>query len=683
MTVRRSLRPASLVSFLVAPLLSCGGGSSGTGGQAVSVSVAPQEIEIAAGATAQFTATVTGTADLGIVWQMVDVGHGTIDGTGLYTAPASPGTYRIKASSSAAPGAYAIAAAVVYPPGPVAWPPVGSSTACRDEPLQTANVCGSSGTDPCPVFYACDCQSGADSRCVAGDDANAGTSPGAPLRTEAALRSKFGTLPPGGTVAFCRGGVFATSGGNWIDYACRAANPCIIRDYDPPWDTGGTAAKARLAGGMGFDGGGHREGVRVLNLYLQSSTPGSGVGVFLRNDIDDLTLCNMVVDGFNIGVQTATWTPGITCASTSTPPAGVPCASEHLRMIGDTFVNNASQGALWFSEWGELRDSLFANNGNSNTDLLLHAMYLSSEVSPDTGLRFETMHETVRNNEFQAGHDSGGTCRGSIVVVHGQHDCTTIDHNLFHAPGGVTLAQDSGCWGLDINPGSYSYGAGWYRHLVVRGNTVNRVTGVGIGTGSAPGAIIEDNLILQTDPAAGDGIMVGTTAHRTSPYLDDVNDANIVRNNTVYFGAGTSGTGITVAREGANHQVASNAVYYEGSSSTFACLATTLPTCAATFARIDHNLCYATSAGQRWEKTAGTLAQWQASASCPAAGVDRLLVTDQHSLWSPPQFVAVPSDFTPGSTSPLLDAADPAQESPIDLTGAIRDSAPDIGAYER
>jgi hypothetical protein len=72
----------------------------------VAVSVAPASATIAANATQQFTATVTGTSNTSVTWSVDAVSGGnssvgTINGSGLYTAPSQAGTHTVTATSVA------------------------------------------------------------------------------------------------------------------------------------------------------------------------------------------------------------------------------------------------------------------------------------------------------------------------------------------------------------------------------------------------------------------------------------------------------------------------------------------------------------------------------------------------------------------------------------------------------
>lgn len=67
---------------------------------ATSVSVSPATATIAVGATQQFTASVAGTTNQTVEWSASD---GSIDQTGLFTAPASAGSATITAASQQTP----------------------------------------------------------------------------------------------------------------------------------------------------------------------------------------------------------------------------------------------------------------------------------------------------------------------------------------------------------------------------------------------------------------------------------------------------------------------------------------------------------------------------------------------------------------------------------------------------
>src|SRR5207253_1739478 len=68
----------------------------------VAISVAPQTASVQAGATQQFSATVTGATDTLVAWSIAEGSQGgSISNDGLYAAPATAGTFHVVATSHA------------------------------------------------------------------------------------------------------------------------------------------------------------------------------------------------------------------------------------------------------------------------------------------------------------------------------------------------------------------------------------------------------------------------------------------------------------------------------------------------------------------------------------------------------------------------------------------------------
>jgi hypothetical protein len=68
---------------------------------AVNVSVAPSSASVTANGSKAFTATVTGASNTQVTWSVVETNGGSITANGVYTAPATAGTYHVKAVSAA------------------------------------------------------------------------------------------------------------------------------------------------------------------------------------------------------------------------------------------------------------------------------------------------------------------------------------------------------------------------------------------------------------------------------------------------------------------------------------------------------------------------------------------------------------------------------------------------------
>ena len=99
-------------------LAACGatGTLSGTDpadGQSPAVQIDPRSAALAPEASATFAAAVTGTAETGVTWSIVEASGGSVTTAGRYTAPAVAGTYHLVATSTADPSVSARATIVV------------------------------------------------------------------------------------------------------------------------------------------------------------------------------------------------------------------------------------------------------------------------------------------------------------------------------------------------------------------------------------------------------------------------------------------------------------------------------------------------------------------------------------------------------------------------------------------
>lgn len=70
---------------------------------AVGVTVVPATAVIDIGKSIQLDATVSGAVDTAVQWSVVQAGGGKVSATGLYTAPLTQGTFRVKAVSMTDP----------------------------------------------------------------------------------------------------------------------------------------------------------------------------------------------------------------------------------------------------------------------------------------------------------------------------------------------------------------------------------------------------------------------------------------------------------------------------------------------------------------------------------------------------------------------------------------------------
>lgn len=112
---------------------------------AVAVAVAPVTAALLAGGQQQFAAAVTGTSNTAVIWSVQESGGGTVSTTGLYTAPATSGTFHVRVTSVADPTKSASATVTVTAVS-VAISPTSASVVVGNTRQFTATVTGTSNT---------------------------------------------------------------------------------------------------------------------------------------------------------------------------------------------------------------------------------------------------------------------------------------------------------------------------------------------------------------------------------------------------------------------------------------------------------------------------------------------------------------------------------------------------------
>lgn len=92
----------------------------------IAVAISPQTASVETGGTVQLSASVSGTTNAGVTWSVAGSTSGSVTAAGLYTAPATAGTYQISATSNADPTKKATA--VVTVTAPVVAPTIQPTT---------------------------------------------------------------------------------------------------------------------------------------------------------------------------------------------------------------------------------------------------------------------------------------------------------------------------------------------------------------------------------------------------------------------------------------------------------------------------------------------------------------------------------------------------------------------------
>lgn len=142
-TASLTLFPATSLILLVA----CGGGGDKPAPvPVVAVSVSPTTASFVVGGATQtqtFTATVTGNANTSVTWSVTEgAAGGSITTGGVYTAPATPGTYHVVATSVADATKSAMATVTVTPAPAAALvytnPTTGTYRLVKNDGLSTA-----------------------------------------------------------------------------------------------------------------------------------------------------------------------------------------------------------------------------------------------------------------------------------------------------------------------------------------------------------------------------------------------------------------------------------------------------------------------------------------------------------------------------------------------------------------
>jgi hypothetical protein len=373
-------------------------------------------------------------------------------------------------------------------------------------------------------------------------------------------------------------------------------------------------------------------------------TPGADA-IFFYNDANNYEIRNMRIDSWKIGIHAA----GANACSSSSPR----CDGENtnIRVYDSTITNNTNQGWLGGADDSGIYNSYWEGNGDYK--ILDHNIYFSSADN-----------FTISGNKlYRSARGTGTTCGGASLVAHGVIDNIVVENNEIWEDIGEA---NNACWGIALDNG-YSAGER-ITNAVIRGNIVRNMGNVAIGVAVCDGCLIENNVVISEQPININAI----TAPNRSRGEGDIETTNItVRNNSIFIGAASGGTGINVGRSGSDHTVTSNAIYYEGTNSSFNCML--LNSNPNVFDAVGYNLCYTPNApNAEWADGIGSLSAWQALGHGQGSQVANPGFSDPRN-W----------DLSPSSSSSqMVGAGHPQLSSPMAFWGAQRTSSPDAGAFE-
>ena len=506
-------------------------------------------------------------------------------------------------------------------------------------------------------YFYCDCQSGSSSQCVAGNDLNSGTAKTHPKKSFDNANSVFNSMNAGDTINFCRGGAFSTNiDHKWVNNKCTSSNVCSVTAYDIPNQENPQLAPPIITQQssnnlFGLDDGGNADqeqgySFSKLDLRCTSCTASSnGYGFFLYNDVDYVTIKDISLNGFRIGVY---------LAGSNTLNAGADGILSNITLSNLTIINSKNQGILGGGNNLQITNSYFENNGNGT--VFDHNIYLSS----GNGI-------LVKGNElYRSSLNTNGECAGVPLVVHGTINNLSVENNIIREDIGKVT---QGCWGIAIDPG-YSK-AESFTNITIKNNKIINVGNIGIGLASCNNCTIENNVIFQQQSFGFTAIRAPDRARNS----DDIMQTQLtIRNNSIYTSA--DGTGIELGTEGDQHTIVSNAIHYSGSG-RFTCFDLDLP--ASAYTTIDNNTCYFPNAlsSSEWEAGSGTtpspIGAWQAT----GFGVNSQYANPD---FKDPTLPLV--DLSPLSSSSATVNAGHSSSSSKDYRGKTRDSQPDAGAFE-
>ncbi|MEK7703684.1 MAG: putative metal-binding motif-containing protein, partial [Myxococcota bacterium] len=306
----------------------------------------------------------------------------------------------------------------------------GSDLTCPppiETPTSIAEVAAACAAEPMrgTVYYYCDCGTGAQGGCVAGDDGNVGTDPLLPRQTIANAESRFGTLAVNDTVALCKGGAFDSAGNLYIgSNRCGAGSACNdLREYTPTTFAGtakpiinnaaGDRQLFRFWNGMG--------GVRLLNLKLKGDGGTNGNhGFFFYEAAHDVTMCNLDLDAFTIAVYNES-------------NAG---NTRNIKLTGSYISNATVMGYLGGGDNDDISYNYWDGNGSST--VFDHTLYFASGD--------EITNVRVVGNYIRGQY--GPTCLGAPVEGHMAVDGLLVKDNVVDIDAAATTG---GCWGIEFN----------------------------------------------------------------------------------------------------------------------------------------------------------------------------------------------------------------------------------------
>lgn len=335
-----------------------------------------------------------------------------------------------------------------------------------------------------------------------GNNANPGTE-ASPKRDMNGVNHN--ALPAGSSLRFRRGDVWTVSLKTLENMNTTKESPLVFEDYGA-----GDRPEFQIASGNMFHLGGGWENQSDDKGYTFRNLKLNGMGTagwcfWFAHTIRDVVIDNCEITGFAIGLNSNDTNHGV----------------RDITIRGCQIHHNRSMGLLghWSNfllEWNHI----YANNFSGST--FDHGTYIGGGSNI-----------TIRGNHYDRNSVVNGVCTGGNMTFHGQIDGLLIEGN--------TITQDaSEAWLMSITHGYTS--PEWFRNTVVRGNTLINSGNTAIAIQSAPGVLVEDNIIINRQGTNQTAIFIGSPP---STKGDDADGNAIVRNNRIIRANGSSGNPVS------------------------------------------------------------------------------------------------------------------------------------------
>ena len=336
-----------------------------------------------------------------------------------------------------------------------------------------------------------------------GSNANPGTQ-AAPKQTLAGI--DVNALPANARLLFARGGAWTVGTVTFENMNASAAAPITLDAYGsgaaPLMTTSGNQLAIFELGGR-YNNTSNDGGYVFRNLRL-SGSDNSAWGFWLSGNVRDVVIENLEITGFQIAIH-----------SQARAPHGV----TNVQIRNNTISRNLSMGILGQFKDSVIEGNLFEANNTVSGSGFNHGTYLSGS----DGL--SGINLVLRNNRYLRNSAVNGVCTGGNMTFHGQMDHVLIENNRIEQD-----AAAEGCWEMSITQGYDT--AEWFRNFTVRNNKLINAGNTGMSVQSAPGIVVEGNVIINTQTTYQTGINVGHNEYRNG----DVPDGSaVVRNNTACF----------------------------------------------------------------------------------------------------------------------------------------------------